>query len=56
MTLRAAEKALILATLEQTGGVMLEAARVLGIDRTTLYAKVRRHGIVRERGPDGREG
>ena len=47
MTIAAAEKVLIAATLEQTKGNMAHAATMLGIDRSTLYAKIQRYGIAR---------
>jgi len=37
------ERAVILATLERTQGNKLETARLLGIDRKTLYNKLRRY-------------
>jgi DNA-binding protein Fis len=37
MTLRQAEKLLIVATLQHTEGNVREAARTLGINRSTLY-------------------
>jgi transcriptional regulator of acetoin/glycerol metabolism len=47
MTLRAAERVLIAATLEHTGWQVKTAAAILGIDRSTLYDKIRRYGIAR---------
>jgi len=41
MTLREVERRHILAVLESVGGRRGEAARILGIDRTTLYRKLR---------------
>ncbi len=41
MTLREVERRHILAVLESVGGKRGEAARILGIDRTTLYRKLR---------------
>jgi DNA-binding NtrC family response regulator len=41
----AAERAHIAATLEATGGGIQEAAVRLGISRTTLWEKMRRHGL-----------
>ncbi|MBL8228322.1 MAG: sigma-54-dependent Fis family transcriptional regulator [Bryobacterales bacterium] len=38
------ERAHILATLQQCSGNHSKTARILGIDRTTLYAKLRRYG------------
>jgi len=42
-TLHEAEKALILQTLEQTGGNKSEASRRLGITRKTLQNKLQRY-------------
>ncbi|MFP5511705.1 MAG: sigma-54 interaction domain-containing protein [Alphaproteobacteria bacterium] len=39
------ERALILEALEDSRGNKLEAARRLGLSRTNLYAKLRKHGI-----------
>ena len=47
MMLWEAERVLIRATLEHTRWQMTETARMLGIDRSTLYAKLVRHGIER---------
>jgi DNA-binding NtrC family response regulator len=47
MTLQALEKEYIAATLERTGGNVKEAASALGIDRSTLYDKIRRYDIAR---------
>jgi two-component system response regulator HydG len=44
-TLRAAEEALIRRVLDETGGNRSRSARLLGINRTTLYDKLRRYGI-----------
>jgi DNA-binding NtrC family response regulator len=41
----AAERAHIAATLEATGGGIQEAAARLGVSRTTLWEKMRRHGL-----------
>ena len=46
MTLRQAEKLLIVATLKHTEGNVREAARILGIDRSTLYEKTKLYAIV----------
>jgi hypothetical protein len=43
MTIREAEKVLVAATLEHTDGCISKAAAILGIDRSTLYAKIKRH-------------
>jgi DNA-binding NtrC family response regulator len=47
MTIDAMEKLLIGATLQRTGGNIKEAAGVLGIDRSTLYEKIKRYEIPR---------
>lgn len=39
------ERALVLEALEESRGNKLEAARRLGLSRTNLYAKLRKHGI-----------
>jgi DNA-binding NtrC family response regulator len=47
MKLNEMEKLLIAATLQHTRGNIKEAASVLGIDRSTLYEKLKRYGIPR---------
>ena len=47
MTLGEMEKLMIEATLRRTGGNVKEAAASLGIDRSTLYEKLKRYGIER---------
>ena len=47
MTFEEVEKLLITATLQHTDGNISESARILGIDRATLYHKVKRYGIPR---------
>jgi DNA-binding NtrC family response regulator len=42
---RQAEKVLVAATLEHTDGCISKAAAILGIDRSTLYAKIKRYGL-----------
>jgi transcriptional regulator with GAF, ATPase, and Fis domain len=44
-TLRRAEEEAIRNALDATSGNKAEAARILGVDRTTLYAKLRRHSL-----------
>ncbi len=39
------ERSLILSALQDAGGNKIEAARSLGLSRTNLYAKLRKHGI-----------
>jgi transcriptional regulator of acetoin/glycerol metabolism len=46
MTLRQSEELLVAATLQHTRGNVRNAARILGIDRSTLYQKMRLYGIV----------
>jgi DNA-binding NtrC family response regulator len=50
MTLEQAERVLIAATLEHTGWNRARAAAMLGIDRSTVYAKLSRYGIARPSG------
>jgi len=45
MTLQEVEKAHIHNILEETGWNIKRTARILGIDRSTLYAKIRRYGL-----------
>ena len=47
MSLQEMEKSLIVGTIRQTGGNIKEAASVLGIDRSTLYEKIKRYEIPR---------
>jgi DNA-binding NtrC family response regulator len=47
MTLQEMEKHLIAATIERTGGNIKESASILGIDRSTLYEKIKRYEIPR---------
>ena len=47
MTLEEMEKVLIAATIQHTRGNIKEAASVLGIDRSTLYEKIKRYEIPR---------
>lgn len=46
LTLEEAERKHILAVLEACGGEQVEAARVLGIGRTTLWRKLRQYGVI----------
>ena len=46
-TLRNAEKTIIEATLQRAGGNISHAAKMLGVDRSTLYGKIVKHKIVR---------
>jgi len=47
ITIEEMEKLLITATLQRTSGNIKEAAGVLGIDRSTLYEKIKRYEIPR---------
>lgn len=47
MSLEAVEKAHILKVLNETGWNIQRSAQILGIDRTTLYHKIRRYGLKR---------
>ena len=47
MTLDEIEREVIVATLRRTGGNVKEAASSLGIDRSTLYDRLRKYGITR---------
>jgi DNA-binding NtrC family response regulator len=46
LPLKEMEKVHILRTLEHTGGNRSQAARILGIERTTLYNKLKSYGLV----------
>ncbi|MFL5311051.1 MAG: sigma-54 interaction domain-containing protein [Myxococcales bacterium] len=45
MTLEAAEREACVRALHKTGGNVARAARILGVVKATLYAKIRRYGI-----------
>jgi DNA-binding NtrC family response regulator len=47
MTLEQVERVVIAATLEHIGWKIKKAAEMLGIDRSTLYEKLRRYGIAK---------
>jgi DNA-binding NtrC family response regulator len=47
LTLQEIEKRAIVATVERTQGNIKEAAAQLGIDRSTLYEKIKRYEIPR---------
>jgi DNA-binding NtrC family response regulator len=47
ITLQEMEKLLIAATVQRTGGNIKESASILGIDRSTLYEKIKRYDIPR---------
>lgn len=46
-TLREAEKLIIEATLHYTDGNISQAAKMLGIDRSTLHQKIKSYSISR---------
>ena len=46
LTLRELDERYTDAMFEITGGNKLRAAKLLGIDRKTLYAKIKRHGLA----------
>jgi DNA-binding NtrC family response regulator len=48
ITLEEAERQIIAATVQRTNGNIKEAASVLGIDRSTLYDKLRKYNVQRE--------
>ena len=39
------ERRVLVGTIKATGGRMSEAARLLGIERSGLYKKLKRHGL-----------
>jgi DNA-binding NtrC family response regulator len=47
MTLAEMEKLLIVETLQRTSGNIKESAAVLGIDRSTMYEKIKKYEIPR---------
>jgi transcriptional regulator with PAS, ATPase and Fis domain len=47
LSLEAAERDQILRALQASGGKRIEAARLLGLSRRTLYRKLDRYGITR---------
>ena len=46
-TIEDMEKVMITVTLQRTGGNIKESASVLGIDRSTLYEKIKKYKIPR---------
>jgi two-component system NtrC family response regulator/two-component system response regulator AtoC len=46
LSLEAAEREQILRALQASGGKRIEAARLLGLSRRTLYRKLDRYGIA----------
>jgi DNA-binding NtrC family response regulator len=47
MTLEELERQAVAVTLERTGGNVKDAAGALGIDRSTLYEKIKKYAIPR---------
>ena len=47
LNLHEMEKQLITAAIERAGGNIKKAAQELGIDRSTLYERIKRHSIPR---------
>jgi transcriptional regulator of acetoin/glycerol metabolism len=47
MTMQEMEKLLITETLQRSGGNIKESAITLGIDRSTLYEKIKKYEIPR---------
>ena len=45
-TVRAAERKALTMALKQAGGKRSAAARLLGVSRSTLYAKLQEHGLL----------
>ncbi len=50
-TLEEMEKRYVLQVLEFVGGSRTEAARILGLDRTTLWRRLERYGVVKANSP-----
>jgi transcriptional regulator with PAS, ATPase and Fis domain len=48
VSLEEAERQIITATVQRTNGNIKEAASILGIDRSTLYDKLKKYGVQRE--------
>ncbi len=56
VTLEEIEKRHLTKVLRETGGNKVKAAKILGIDRRTLYRMAQRHGLqLEEEGGDERE-
>jgi DNA-binding NtrC family response regulator len=53
MTLEAAEREACIRALHKTSGNVARAARILGVVKATLYAKMRRYGIPQSRTEPG---
>jgi transcriptional regulator of acetoin/glycerol metabolism len=55
-SLEEVEKRHVAAVLAHTGGNVSQSARILGIDRVTLYNKMRKYGIRRDGEDDPQRG
>jgi two-component system response regulator AtoC len=51
-SLEEVEKRHVAAVLAHTGGNVSQSARILGIDRVTLYNKMRKYGLRRDGEPE----
>lgn len=51
VTLEALGKSYVLRVLESVGGSRTETARILGLDRTTLWRRLDRYGVAKPNGP-----
>ena len=47
LRMAAVERSLIVQALDLSGGVVAQAAKLLGLQRTTLVEKMRKHGLER---------
>jgi DNA-binding NtrC family response regulator len=51
VTLEETERRYVLRVLESVGGSRTEAARILGLDRTTLWRRLERYGVAKPNSP-----
>jgi transcriptional regulator with GAF, ATPase, and Fis domain len=47
-TIEAVEKELIVQALKKSGGIQIQAAKLLGIKHKNLWHKIRKHKIARD--------
>jgi len=47
-TIEAVEKELIIQALKKSGGIQIQAAKLLGVNHKNLWHKIRKHKIARE--------
>ena len=52
LSLEDVERRHVAEILRQTGGNVSQAARILDIDRATLYAKIRKYDLRRDEEPE----